>query len=189
MAVGANGASNVGKSMGDWLLQLWPDWAAGQGLEPPTTDVGNGSSFLTPDSQSLPPSTIPAGPGPQGQVANPQPNPAPQIPPPNADNNPILPPLPADPQQVNAPAGMSFNGAPNQVQNISAAEQAQADQNAAQPIGAALSGVQPVQNAGLPYPGAPGVPGTRAVDANLAAIIQALTQQSQQKKTLSNSIR
>lgn len=183
MAVGANGASNVGKSMGDWLLQLWPDWAAQQGLEPPTTDVSAAANSQTA------PSTISPGSGPQGQIANPQPNPAPEIPPPNADNNPILPPLPADVPQVNAPAGMSFNGAPNQVQNVSAAEQAQADQNAAQPIGAALSGVQPVQNAGLPYPGAPGVPGTRAVDANLAAIIQALTQQSQQKKTLSTSLR
>ena len=148
-------------SMGEWLLRLWPGYAAENNIPVPG-DVQDGK---------LPEATASGT-----NVATATPNPAPEIPPPRAENNPIIPPLPQAAPVVNAPAGMSFNGAPNQVNEISPQEEAVAAKAADNAVGRALSGVQAIQPNSAVQPGAPGVPGTRAVDSNLMTVIQALTQ-------------
>mgnify|MGYP006870847481 CR=1 FL=1 len=64
-------------SMGEWLLRLWPGYAAENNIPVPG-DVQDGK---------LPEATASGT-----NVATATPNPAPEIPPPRAENNPIIPP-------------------------------------------------------------------------------------------------
>lgn len=168
MAAGQTAMTNPLGSMGDWLLQLLPDFMASQGLEPPTSPQEAVDQAPLQAAQSAT----------EGQVAQAQPNPVAAVSP------DARMPVPYDPQiasvpQVNSPAGMTFNGAPNQVKEISPQEKAAIENSSNDnSVGAALSGIKAMQPNGAPYPNAPGVSGTRAVDANLLQVIQALTRQN-----------
>ncbi len=159
----------AGAAMGDWLLKLWAPYAAEQGLDPPEEKPSEDSS---------------------APVAEAQPVPMPELPPQSGMTFNGMVPVPQEPQRVFPPevSGMTFNGNLPQPKEVSPQEEAVASSAAENALGKTLSGIQVMQPRGADSPGAPGVPGTRAVDANVSAIIQALMRTGAPKQ-LSTTLR
>lgn len=168
-AMPATPSVGVGAAMGDWLLKLWAPYAAEQGLDPPDEQPSEDSSAPVAEAQPVP---MPALPPQSGMTFN------------------GAVPVPQAPERIFPPevSGMTFNANLPQPKEISPQEEAVATNAADDALGKTLSGIQAMQPRGVDSPGAPGVPGTRAVDANVSAIIQALMRTGAPKQ-LSNTLR
>lgn len=161
------GPAVPGTSMGEWLLQLFPDWAAQNNLDPPQAAANSAQPASTIPGDAMTPSVA--------QV-NPNPAPPPQLPastiPGDAFASQQAAPAPAPQPSAVMPSGTYFTDG---AQKVSAAEEAASKTSTENALGKALSGIQAMQPQAAPYPSAPGVPATKQLDAKLMQVIQALT--------------
>jgi hypothetical protein len=162
----------------DWMnsiMEMWPDWAATQGIEPPAEVVGTPEAVpeaMMKDQSRIAATENPA-PSPEDVAATQQQYGVQEVP-----EEALFPPgvMASSQADVNAAPPM----APPQAPPMMAA------------IGTALSGIRAPQVPQYNMPSAPGIPGTNNVNATLLQLLQAAGLQAPQASTglnLSSRIR